>query len=58
MKTRKMFSFSEKHVANGREFLRENLKAKAKLKNMKSQECYEKYSEKKSIYIYIYIIYI
>ena len=41
IKKKKIF-FSQKHVAKNMNFLSENLKAKAKLKNMKSQKCYEK----------------
>ena len=47
-KTKKIFSFSQKQVY----MLDENLKVKAKFKNMKSQKCYEKLSEKKYVYIY------
>ena len=39
-------------------FLSENLKAKGKIKNMKSQEWYEKLPEKKSIYIYFLFIHL
>ena len=40
IKKKKIFSFSQKHVAKNSKLLSENLKVKAKLKNMKSQECY------------------
>ena len=43
--------FSQKHVAQNRKFSSKNLKAKAKFKSMDSQEWYEKFSEKKSVYI-------
>ena len=49
-RTKKIFSFSQKHVAKNKKFLSENLKAKAKWKNMKSHECYENVSEKKAIF--------
>ena len=54
-KTKKIFNFSQKYVAENKKFLSENLKAKAKLKNMKSQECYGKFSDKKSLYIYLFV---
>ena len=44
-KTKKIFSFSQKHIAKNTKFLSENLKAKGKIKNMKSQEWYEKLPE-------------
>ena len=53
-KTKKIFSFSQKHIAKNRTFLSEKSKAKAKFKNTKSQKCYENFSEKKSIYTYFY----
>ena len=37
-------------------FLSENLKAKGKIKNMKSQEWYEKLPEKK-VYLHLFFIY-
>ena len=55
-RTKKIFSFSQKHVAKNKKFLSENLKAKAKWKNMKSHECYENVSEKKNyFFIFIYV---
>ena len=45
MKQKKIFSFSYKHVAKNRRFLSGNLKARTRLENMKSQECYETSSE-------------
>ena len=54
-KTKKIVNLSQKYVAENKKFLSENLKAKAKLKNMKSQECYGKFSDKKSLYIYLFI---
>ena len=46
-KIKKIFSFSKKHVAKNSKCFDENLKVKAKLKNLKSQECYEKLLGKK-----------
>ena len=52
-KKKKKNSFSQKHVAQDSNFLSENLKAKAKLKNMKSQECYEKFPGKR-VYLHLF----
>ena len=55
-KTKKIFSFSQKHIAKNMKFLSENLKAKGKIKNMKSLEWYEKLPEKK-VYLHLFFIY-
>ena len=52
-----MFSFSQKHLAKNRTFLSENFKAKANLQNVESQECYEKFSEKKSFYFHFLFLF-
>ena len=56
-KTKKIFSFSQKHVAKNWKFLSENLKGKAKLKNMKSQERCEIFSRKK-VYSKFFFVFI
>ena len=53
-KTKKIFLFAQKHVAKNMKFLSEYLKAEAKLKNMKSQECYDKSSGKSSLFTFIF----
>ena len=47
-KTKNTFSFPQKILLRKTEFLSENLIAKAKLKKYESQECFEKFAEKKS----------
>ena len=52
--TKKIFSFSKKHVARNREYLSEKLNANAELKRIKSQDYCKNISEKKSIDIYLF----
>ena len=54
--TKKIFSFSKKHVAKNREFLSENLNAKAVLKNIKSQDCHKNISFHLT-FIYFFVFY-
>ena len=56
-RSKKIFSFSQKHLAKNRTFLSENFKAKAKLQNVESRECYEKFSGKKSFYFHFLFLF-